>query len=349
MARRSTPDDEGLFAPAQRAPFTPHIVAGIDEAGLGPLLGPFTLGWAAFRADNPACLEDLWTTLAPAVSRVPTAMDALAVADSKEVYTRTPRGAQRLERVVRAFDHLYGLLDTPAQPSAGNEWFRQAAGVRWNEALAEEYWWSDTPHSLCNTDDAEAQHLLATRLRACAAQQSLTLVAQGVRTMTARELNASYARTDSKSATLWEEVLALIQLLWYAHAYEGLALTIDRQGARSRYAGLLAAVSPDVQVTVLRETSSDALYRLDDDHGRRALIRCVERAESLSLPVALASCRAKYARELAMEGFNRCFARHAPAVQPTAGYVEDGRRWLAEMQPTLQRLGLDPSHIVRSR
>jgi ribonuclease HII len=74
-----------------------------------------------------------------------------------------------------------------------------------------------------------------------------------------------------------------------------------------------------------------------------------ERAESVSFPVALASCLAKYARETWMEGFNAYFASLQSGLLPTAGYVTDARRWLEEAGPALALCGLDRTALVRER
>ena len=74
-----------------------RVFAGIDEAGLGPLLGPLTLGWSAFRV--PRGQVNLWSRLEQIVCDDPRE-DArrLVVADSKRVHSRTPRGRRRLAR-----------------------------------------------------------------------------------------------------------------------------------------------------------------------------------------------------------------------------------------------------------
>ena len=38
-----------------------------------------------------------------------------------------------------------------------------------------------------------------------------------------------------------------------------------------------------------------------------------------------------------------------PEVRRTAGYVQDGRRFLAEIAPVLEDEGIDPAELVRSR
>jgi len=349
MASRGKADDSGLFAPPPREALRARVVAGIDEAGLGPLLGPYTLGWCAFRAEDPARLVDLWRELAPAVSREPAAMDALALADSKEVWSRTSRGALRLERVVRAFEALLGL----PRPADARAWFSRSAGELWSGELEREPWWSAAPAAL-SAEALEERELLwrdaaARALAERAGAAGIELVALGSRAATPAELNRSFERTGSKGATAFEEVAAALRILWRDHGAEGLSVVVDRQGGRARYARILAAHLPRTRVEVLQEAPGDSRYAVDDDEGRRGEVRFVERAESLSLPVALASCRAKYARELAMEGFNRHFGAVAPEVLPTAGYVEDGRRWLREMHDRLESLGIARERLVRSR
>ena len=70
-------------------------------------------------------------------------------------------------------------------------------------------------------------------------------------------------------------------------------------------------------------------------------------AEQKHLPVALASMIAKYVRELLMARLNRFFCGHLPELKPTAGYVQDGRRYLAEITPLIEELGLSRSSLIR--
>jgi ribonuclease HII len=82
---------------------------------------------------------------------------------------------------------------------------------------------------------------------------------------------------------------------------------------------------------------------------RRLRIRFVEKGDRHWFAVALASCLAKYARELVMDAFNAHFARLDPSLAPTAGYVQDGRRWLAESVCARASAGLAEDVLVRSR
>ena len=121
-----------------------RVVCGVDEAGLGPLLGPLTFGYSAFRI--PPKGGDLWTCLEGEVARsAREGADRVVVADSKKVYARNPRGRQRLETTALAF-----LAQLPnGRPECGAALLRtpppalrpRAADIEchpWYERLAEE-------------------------------------------------------------------------------------------------------------------------------------------------------------------------------------------------------------------
>jgi hypothetical protein len=50
-----------------------------------------------------------------------------------------------------------------------------------------------------------------------------------------------------------------------------------------------------------------------------------------------------------MNAFNAYFGALQPGLRPTAGYVTDGRRWLAEARTALARAGVEEKNLVRER
>ena len=66
-----------------------------------------------------------------------------------------------------------------------------------------------------------------------------------------------------------------------------------------------------------------------EEHGVHVQFR--PEAEEAHLPVALASMTAKMVRELSMSRFNRYWCARMPELKPTAGYVQDARRWLEDL------------------
>ena len=83
------------------------ILAGIDEAGFGPVMGPLVVSAVVFGAGDQAG-ADLWALLAPAVAKKPAKRHAgVAVGDSKRIYSPAT-GLVHLERGVLGF---FSLLD----------------------------------------------------------------------------------------------------------------------------------------------------------------------------------------------------------------------------------------------
>src|ERR1051326_1133418 len=80
------------------------ILAGIDEAGYGPLLGPLVVGCSAFEIEGDAMgpLPCLWKRLRRLVSRNRLRSGRkIQINDSKAVYNPTV-GVRELERAVLA-------------------------------------------------------------------------------------------------------------------------------------------------------------------------------------------------------------------------------------------------------
>lgn len=137
----------------------------------------------------------------------------------------------------------------------------------------------------------------------------------------------------------------------------------DRHGGRTSYADMIEAALRGLDCTVETLEESDRCSRYavhapgatghspvpnlqpppapsDDPHwsstsGARIHIQFRPEAEDAHLPVALASMAAKLVRELAMGRFNRYWCARNPELKPTAGYVQDARRWLDDLEGVL--------------
>ena len=96
----------------------------------------------------------------------------------------------------------------------------------------------------------------------------------------------------------------------------------------------------------LVETETISTYAITD--GSRTITVSFEvDADRRHLPVALASCGAKYLRELLMARLNAFFARRKPDLKPTAGYHDDAWRWLDDAAEVLS--AEEKSALVRER
>lgn len=327
----------------------PRVVAGIDEAGLGPLLGPLTLGYAALRV--PPGELNVWDALERVVTRDPKQdAERLVVADSKRVFARNPRGARRLESTALGF-----LAARPAgMPESGAQLLRSTPEALRPRAtdIGASPWYAELPSSLPAWVDRGRLELRAELLGRELAGAGLAVVDAGVRVVPAIELNRSFARTNNKSASVWDLVAGILRHLWEELAHEHVHVIVDRQGGRFRYARPLARSFPGVALRVGRESPDRSEYQLEsrgEEPRRRMWLTFAEKAEDRAFTVALGSCFAKYARELCMGAFNRYFGARQEGLAPTAGYTTDGRRWLEEAAPALAGLDLRRDVLARRR
>lgn len=332
------------------------VVAGVDEAGLGPLLGPLAIGYSVFRPPEPgAALASVLESViasAPARSSARDAGDRrLLVADSKIVFQRTPRGEARLETVALAFLAL--AAPTRCAPASGHALI---AGIpedlRSTLDPSLDPWCAHLPERLpIRAEPAEvARHVDA--IAAEMSSRSLAILDAGVRWVTPGDLNASFEKTDNKSRSHWEFSAPILARIFKDHGREGVDVLVDRHGGRMRYGPLLEETFPRARVSVLLEERTVSEYSVAQGEGEgkmRMRVAFAERAEGASLAVALASCLAKYAREVSMRAFNDYFASLQPGLKPTAGYYSDGCRWLEEARPAIERSGLHRSRLVRAR
>jgi len=322
------------------------LAAGLDEAGLGPILGPLTIGWAVLRLPERGL--DPWKLLDAAVGSKPAQdRERLVVGDSKRVFSRNPRGRKRLESTVLAF--LGALRDAEQIPTSVDAFLPSPVGPS-RECLDAHPWYASLPPELPIWSEAGWIELRAERLRRALAAADIQLVDFGVRLVPAGELNRSFDTTGNKSTAVWGQVLPILQYLWRKSRDLELDLVVDRQGGRAHYGPILAQGLSDARVSLVEETDGRSAYRLERvGGGAGADVLFVEKAERHSFAVALASCLAKYARELSMEAFNGWFGALQPGLKPTAGYATDGRRWLNDAGQALSKAGLERDLIVRRR
>lgn len=320
------------------------IVCGIDEAGLGPLLGPLTIGWSAFEL--PSLDASPWTLCSGVVSRKPADdKHRFVVADSKVVYSRNPRGRRRLERTALGFLSLLREGQT-LPPDNGAVW---GVGLRRDTGALSEHPWYRPGQPLPRWCEAETLELRANRLAKGLAEAGVTPLDAGVRVLPAGELNRAFDHFDSKAGATWHFTAAVLVHLRERFRDHPLKLDVDLQGGRRNYGPLLAQALPRDSVVLVDRDEEGSTFRLERTGQPDALVEFRAKHDDRSFPVALASCLAKYARELAMEDFNAFFGELDHELKPTAGYTQDGRRWLADAREAIDRAEVARRLLVRSR
>jgi len=314
------------------------LIAGIDEAGYGPRLGPLCVGLCAFEAGAFEALDpvDLWAELAPGVGRWgDRKRAAVVVDDSKKLKGTGARGLEHLERAARA--HV-GAMDAGAGAGiVDDESALGALGAACPSAGA-----AEAGGVLCL--DAASAGIAANVVRERSVAAGVRPAALRVEAAPAARLNEGWRRTRSKAAVELELIGPFVRWVWERAGAGGALVTIDRLGGRTRYGAALSAMLPGAEVEEVAREEGRVVCRAADGE-REMFVEVLVGGDGKRYCCALASVAAKWSRELIMARFNAAFCALAPELKPTAGYGVDANRWIREARAALGREVVDP--VVR--
>jgi len=327
------------------------ILAGFDEAGYGPKLGPLTIGWSAFEVpgdtlDATTQAPNLWTLLADAVrSGAKGEASKLWIADSKVIKPRK-NGLKHLELGVLAFRSACGAEPGPALARLLGELGACERGP--GRGLARQAWFQGLEEvSLPVHAWAGEVATRSERLKQAAAAGGARCLGARVRALDAQTYNEHAERTGNKGALLAEVTIDLLREL--RACWEGpLDITVDKQGGRSHYIRLVGRAFPMAPLETVEEGQDASVYTAKTRQGP-VRIAFRKGGEDESLPVALASMHCKYLRELLMDRFNHWFQERVPNLKATAGYAVDANRFLDDVGAHLARLEVPREALVRVR
>jgi ribonuclease HII len=324
------------------------IYAGIDEAGYGPMLGPLCVACTVFVLkdhDADDGQPNLWALLKSGVCRKSRdSKRRIAVDDSKRLKgansaTKTHPLAH-LERGVLAFVRQ----STDELPATDEDLCRHLgvdiAGAPW--------YGSTTPLPVAQR--ADMLRIAASRLHRCLERAGIECALMACEAIDAECFNRDVARTGSKACVNLEAAMRLIDRVRRRWPDEHPRVVIDRHGGRTHYREELQLAFPDASISVLAESPAVSRYRLEGmaSAAGSLTVSFAPESEDRHFPTALASMTAKYVRELHMARLNRFFTARVPELKPTAGYVQDARRFVEEIEPVIDALGVARQTLIRS-
>ena len=324
------------------------LFAGFDEAGYGPLLGPLCVASTAFTLPqgDPESPHDLWKSLSAGVCRARKDRRArIAICDSKALKGGKDSRIHPLHALERGVLSALALVSGEA-PRHEDQLCRALCMEGASDGEARTPADADGESLPCACSPEEIAVAAAMMRRACDAG-GIRIAAMRCAAITPAQINADARRGLTKPSIPFARAAAMAVSLLDAHGGLPARLAFDRQGGRMRYADDIRHSFDCSRLAVIREDEERSCYRFERD-GRVVVASFETCGESRHLPVALASMVAKYVRELRMARLNRYFAAAVPGIAPTAGYVTDGRRFLAQVEPHLDALGIERSHLVRS-
>ncbi|MEN6306940.1 MAG: hypothetical protein ABFD91_04220 [Anaerohalosphaeraceae bacterium] len=327
------------------------ILVGIDEAGYGPLLGPLVVSGVAFSLPQTLLKSDLWSVLNSAVSKDKKGLAGrLLINDSKKAFSRE-KGPVHLLRTVLACLETIAQSQNPlasfAAPQTLLELLKQISPSSWGD-LSRYPWYKELASvTLSWPQDATIAAGVWQRMLD---KQQMKLLWMQTRFLEAGLYNERIDKIKNKSRVLFIEICSLIHEVFHHYADNDgpMQFLIDRQGGRMQYHQELLRMFPGMELTILGESETLSSYEMGSGNKKMRLHFSVE-ADGKFLPVALASMTSKLIRELLVKELNRYFTKSCPALKPTAGYWQDGQRYIADLKKNNLVDSFDSRLLIRQK
>jgi ribonuclease HII len=341
------------------------VLAGIDEAGFGPILGPLVVSSSVFRVPDNLVWANLWELLRTSISEKRTGLKGrLLVVDSKKAFTRS-LGIRHLRRTVLA---VLKYLGADSTHSTGSTSSTQASSGLTGSPQAEpnnlpdlvsalcpdclthlrEYpWYKDIDEYSLNADAGDID-VAVSMLRKDFAKKNIELLGLKSRCLEVAHYNRMIASVNNKAKVLFSAVAELMQWVIQQFPDDTIEIVVDRQGGRSHYRRELQLMFADLSLRVIHEDQNRSSYELSAG-ARKIRVHFVVGADSRYLPVALASMACKYLREVLVDNINRYFTGFNAELKPTAGYWKDGLRFIEDIKTHIPQIKFDTNQLIRCR
>lgn len=323
-----------------------HWLAGLDEAGYGPKLGPMVIGCVTLESETRIDADSPWDLLSPLIGPAGRRdKNVISVADSKRLHRPGTGDLSRLEEGVLSFI----AAERGAIPKTFRQLIDHCTSDRSN--YLDEYPWYQgqdlaLPYSCSQVNLAGKVRRLERSLDRCAITRSEVRAIP----LEVQEFNSQVKKLGTKGAVDAWAMGRFFSWLWKQPDRKQVEIWSDRLGGRERYGPLLYPLFPGCSFKILEQDKDCQSYRATMTKENRVVeVHFRKECEQFSFCTALASMTAKYLRELHMVLLNRYWADQIPDIKPTAGYPQDAGRFIGEVEGIRRQLGIDSGLLVRSR
>jgi len=315
------------------------IIAGIDEAGYGPLFGPLVITSTVFNI--PSCNEnDLWELLKDVVAKEKAGnRDKIVVTDSKKLYSAAT-GLHRLEESVLSFMNCIkgdvksfkDILET----------FTNITFV----SLDIYPWYGKKNIAIPLSSRSNSTDKFPNQLKEVFRNSGTSLLDITAIPVPVYDFNVEVERIGNKASLLFNKCGNLLIEIWEKYGTEEPTVYVDKQGGRNRYLSLLNQVFGNNSIVVHKEHHSESVYEIIGTN-KRMWVSFVMGSETKFFPNALASMCSKYVREIFIKQFNMFWIEKNPDIKPTAGYYLDAKRFLAQIKDIKKELNIRDELMIR--
>ncbi len=317
------------------------IAVGIDEAGLGPILGPLVVSAAAFSVPAEKIGADMWQSLAESVaSHKKHLAGRLLICDSKKAYNPSIGTAHLEKTVLSCLKCLSKTPDSVAQ-------LVDSLGSDSKQRLLEYPWYKNIGRQKINFN-ADEISISAGAFERNLDKNEMALIAMKSHCLEAAHYNELIAKIRNKSKVVFQIVCKLVDEIIHSTQHRNYYFKIDRQGGRMRYGESIRTMFPDMALKILDENDNSSSYELGTSYKTVKLDFTVG-ADDIYLPTGLASMVSKYLREQLMASLNSYFVEKCSQLKPTAGYWTDGKRFLNDLKVIAPHIQYNPAQLIRCR
>ena len=317
------------------------VLVGIDEAGFGPLLGPLVVSSCSFSIPGDLLKSNLWEILRKSISDTKKhILGRLLITDSKKAYSKSS-GIKQIERTSLAV--LKCLEKQPRTLTELIEVLCPDSLERLNE-----YPWHKDIHTFDLPYESLERDIAAGAFANDLKSNEMSLLDVRSCCLDVAHYNKMVEVVKNKSSVLFTAISQLIKIAYDNYAQQGLHIIVDRQGGRMRYRPSLQKMFPGMDMKILKENETLSSYEMQTG-DKLMRLHFVVGSDRKYMPVALASMVCKYLRELLVASMNQYFTSFDSNLKPTAGYWQDGLRFIEDLKTNLPHIHYEKHQLIRSR